>query len=303
MPRAAGIGLSHLRRFAAIARTGGVRRAAETLNVSQPALSRSLRELEERLGRRLFERHPDGLSLTAPGEAFLQSAERILALFEREIARLQGPGSDLRRPLRIAHLAGCHRAPVFVRRFRSEHPLTPVSLLQGPSSDQFGWLSGGSVDVALLRPPPTPPPGTSLAVIARDRLQLALPVSDPLARHASLSLEAVADRPFVLPPENKGSLHNLVMRLAAASGFTPRLRDTAIDMDAILGLVAAGAGVSVVPAFGRRRDAVATVPLIPPPDHDEADVTLALALAWRSNIDHPLGAAFRKIAAEPWVEA
>lgn len=141
--------LRHLRAFLAIAEEGGITRAATRLRVSQPALSRTLRQLETHLGVRLAERSTHHLELTAEGHTFRDKAAVAVAAFDDAL----DPARLRTWPLRLGHAwaaLGRYTTPL-LRRWQEAHPETPLELLR--VDDRTAGLLRGRVDVALVRGP------------------------------------------------------------------------------------------------------------------------------------------------------
>ncbi|WP_372347599.1 LysR family transcriptional regulator [Streptomyces sp. KL116D] len=173
----------HLRCFLAIADEGSVTRAAARLNLTQPAVSRTLAALETALGVRLVDRSTHHLALTPEGRAFRGKAAVAVAAFEDALAAPRAP----HRPLRLGHAwsaAGAYTTPL-LRRWRQDHPDVPLELLR--IDDRTAGLTRGTVDIALLRGP-VDAPGLVTRLLHREARVAALPSDSPLARRPHLAL-------------------------------------------------------------------------------------------------------------------
>lgn len=185
----------HLRAFLAIAEEGGFSAAAAVLRVSQPALSRTLRQLETHLGTTLFDRSTHHVAITAAGEALRPRAAAAVAALDAAL----DPGATPVRPLLLGYpwAALGRRTGPLLRRWRELHPDTPVELRR--VDDRFGGLSSGRADVALIRgdPPVTGgPAGMRQRELAEEPRFAVLPADHVLAgrdqvRLADLSPEVV----------------------------------------------------------------------------------------------------------------
>ncbi|WP_229070370.1 LysR family transcriptional regulator [Actinoplanes sp. DH11] len=143
------VDVRHLRAFLAIATTGGITRAAATLHVTQPALSRTLRQLENHLGVRLIDRSTHHLRLTAAGQAYRPRAAAAVAAVDEAL----DPSRAGTWPLRLGH-AWCalgEHTTTLLRRWKQDHPHTPLDLLRIDERD--AGLTRGAVDVAIIRGP------------------------------------------------------------------------------------------------------------------------------------------------------
>ncbi|XVV01084.1 LysR family transcriptional regulator [Actinosynnema sp. CA-248983] len=185
--------LRHLRALAAIGDEGTITDAAAALHVSQPALSRTLEQLEHRLGTRLVERTTRSLALTDAGRRLWEHAHRILAQLDDALAETAtGP-----RPLRVGFgwaALGRHTLPL-LRGWRDARPDTPAQVRR--CDDPEVALRKGEVDIAFMR---TQPSDTALAsrVLYREHRIAAVPHGNPLADKDVLHLADLADEPVAL---------------------------------------------------------------------------------------------------------
>lgn len=231
--------LRHLRAFVAIAEEGNVTRAAHRLRVGQPALSRTLRQLEEHLGARLVDRSTHHLQLTAAGRALLPRARAALTTLEAALdpANLDG------WPLRLGHAwsaLGDHTTRL-LRAWEEAHPATPLELLR--IDDRTAGLAQGRVDAALLR-------GDRAQFEAELRLHTehllneeriaAVPEGSELAGRSCLTLAELADQPVAV---------NTVSGTTAPLLWPADIRPAAIvavaNTDDWLAAIAAGRAVGV----------------------------------------------------------
>ncbi|WP_121007119.1 LysR family transcriptional regulator [Saccharothrix australiensis] len=185
--------LRHLRALAAIGDEGTITDAAIVLRISQPALSRTLEQLEHRLGTRLVERTTRSLSLTEAGQRLWEHAHRILNQVDDALAEASsGP-----RPLRVGFgwaALGRHTVPL-LRGWRDRHPDTPVRIRR--CDDPEVALRRGEVDVAFLRTTPADPRFGVRALFREPRLA-AVPDRHPLADRDAVSLADLVDQPVAL---------------------------------------------------------------------------------------------------------
>ncbi|MEV6953031.1 LysR substrate-binding domain-containing protein [Streptomyces sp. NPDC051183] len=187
------IELRHLRAFLAIAEEGNVTRAAARLHLSQPALSRTLRQLEDHLGARLVDRSTHHLELTAEGRTFRDKAGAALAAVETAL----DPGGLRNWPLRLGHTwaaLGDHTVPL-LRRWDERHPGTPLELLR--IDDRTAGLTQGKVDAALLRGAVTPA-GLRTELLLSERRVVVMPADSPLAALPQVTLADLVAHPIAL---------------------------------------------------------------------------------------------------------
>ncbi|WP_040702302.1 LysR family transcriptional regulator [Nocardiopsis ganjiahuensis] len=238
-----------LRMIAAVARTEHITHAAEELDMPQPTLSRALARLQEELGMALVERTGRGIRLTRAGRLLLPHVERALDDLRQGVAELTG-AEEGRVALTFLPTLGVEVVPVLLRGFRAEHPGVRFTLTQEPWAESLRRLASGGADLALTSPLPSGP-GLSSAVLHTQYLRLVVPEHHPLAASAdgAVALSAARDE-FILLKPGRGVRH-LTDRLSDRAGFTPRVAFEADDIATARGLVAAGLGVSVLPARPR----------------------------------------------------
>ncbi|MGW3117789.1 LysR family transcriptional regulator [Streptomyces sp. NPDC001107] len=184
--------LRHLRALAAIGDEGTITGAAAVLHISQPALSRTLEQLESRVGVRLVDRTTRTLSLTDAGQQLHEKAHLILRQLDDALTEAAAGV----RPLRIGFAwaaLGDLTVPL-LRGWREAHPGTPVQVYR--RDDPEVALRRGEIDAALLRT--APGAGLEVRSLYRERRLAAVPECDPLATRPSVRLTDLADRPVVL---------------------------------------------------------------------------------------------------------
>lgn len=244
------IELRHLRYFVAVAEHGGFRRAAERLHVSQPPLSQQIAQLEQRLGVALLTRSRRGATLTAAGETFLRDARMLLAELDRAVAAARRAGSGTTGLVRLGFVgsAAYPLVPDIVRAFRAARPEVEVRLRELSTAEQLEALAAGALDVGFARTP-LDDLAVEIEPIATEPILAALPEGHPLAQRSAVRLRDLAAEPFVMFPRAQapGFFDHLV-NLVAATGIAPRIVQEAREMQTIVGLVASGLGVTLVPA-------------------------------------------------------
>ncbi|MBC9717694.1 LysR family transcriptional regulator [Streptomyces sp. TRM66268-LWL] len=186
--------LRHLRALTAIGDEGTITGAAAVLHISQPALSRTLEQLESRVGVRLVERTTRRLALTDAGQRLYERAQLILHQVDDALAEAVAGV----RPLRVgfAWAALGERTVPVLRAWREAHPGTPIEVHR--RADPEAALRRGEIDAALLRADPDPGAGLAVQPLYRERRLAALPDSDPLAAEPVVRLGDLVERPMVL---------------------------------------------------------------------------------------------------------
>ena len=252
--------LRHLRYVLAIAEEGTVTRAAKRLRMQQPPLSQQLRDLERELGFSLFDRSRKGVEPTAAGAVFLEEARRVLEQAERAKDRAAQTAAGIDGTLAIGFTSSAamdRMAPDMVAAYRARYPHVQLSFSDGNAQTLTQAVLQWTLDVALVRAPVLAVPEIRCDKLLEESMLVALASSHPLARNASrrqrsLSLQALAREPFILVrrPGAPGMYANIVAACQAA-GFVPHIAHEVESMLTNLLLVAAGVGVTVVPASMR----------------------------------------------------
>jgi DNA-binding transcriptional LysR family regulator len=266
--------LRQLRYFVAVAEELHFRRAADRLHMSQPPLSHQIRLLEDELGVELLARTRRRVETTPAGDAFLRDARAILADLDRAAhnARRIHEGQTGTLRVSFAGSALLSLVPRVVQRLGVTHPAIDIELHERSTSDQILALASGATDLGLA-PLPVGDADVDVEVLVRERTVAAVPVGHPLARARRLTLRLLAEYPFVLfPREQAPGYHDLLMTSVTSAGTPPRVIQQAAETQTIIGLVAAGVGVSLVPASVQQLalEGVAYRPVADAPDTELA---------------------------------
>jgi DNA-binding transcriptional LysR family regulator len=245
--------LRQLQFFTAIADELSFSRAAVKLHVAQPSLSAQIKALETELGARLFERDKRHVSLTSVGRRFRGRAAAILALAEGAKADALSTERGQLGTIEIGYTAlsmFSTALPHAIRRFRLEHPNVMMTLREVTSLEQLHELSERSLDVGVLRKVDvSAPKGISIVEWYGTPLVAAIPADHPMAQSTSLSLSDLKSEAFIMYPRRAGTgIYWQVMELCTAAGFRPRVVKEVLESSTIIGLVAAGVGIAIVPA-------------------------------------------------------
>ena len=244
--------LKQLRYFVEIVDAGSFSLAAERLFIAQSALSRQIRDMEVALQVELLVRKPRHVEPTAAGQAFYDSARRILS----ELADAATQARNVQRGgeggLRLLHSSSVVLTPqlcAWLQHWQAQHPAVRYEIAQASSEQQSVDIEEGRADLGLAREPVLRRyPNIRIDPLHEERLVVAIGVNHPLARQESLALQALRETPFVslLHPE-RGGLSYRVAQLCQASGFYPIAAGAISRKLSQLSLVAAGFGVAVVP--------------------------------------------------------
>lgn len=285
--------LRHLRYFIAVAEELHFGRAAEMLGISQPPLSQQIQALEIELGARLFERTNRRVELSEAGRLFLDEARLVLAQVDKaaDVARRAQLGEI--GELKIGFTASApftSSIPQAIFAFRQAFPSVHLSLQEMSSKEVAERLEEQSMHVGIMRPLPLP--DSLIAVeLLREPLVAIIRSDHPLAvgSDKGLYLKTLAAEPFVFFPRSYGSgLYAQLLDLAREAGFSPLITQEAGEAMTIIGLVAAGLGVTVLPASYQRMriDGVVYRTLLDP------EATSAVWLVQRKDQKSPMAKAF-----------
>ena len=254
--------LRHLRYFIAVAEERHVTRAAARLGIQQPPLSQQIRALEQELGAQLFHRQPRGVDLTDAGHALLADARTILALVDRAATTVRQTAQGVRGRVAVGFTSSAPFNPFVprvIRAFREACPDVSLTLEENGTADLVQGLRSGRVDAAFIRSPIADAPDLVVRGLLDEEMVVALPTAHRLAPAAgrdgaALPLRALAAETFILYRRPSGpGLHDAVISACRRAGFSPNIGQEAPLIVSTLNLVAAGLGVSIVPASLRRQ--------------------------------------------------
>ncbi|MBQ9443968.1 MAG: LysR family transcriptional regulator [Lachnospiraceae bacterium] len=194
--------LRHIRYFLAVAEEMNFTKAAEKLNIAQPPLSRQIRDLEEELGAKLFDRGPHFLRLTEEGLLFRQYATQIIELESRSRDDISQMGASLHGSIYIATVEGYgpHLLAGWISGFHRANPLVQFNLWTGTTDEITNRVNKGLCDLAIVMEPFSDPDMEYIKVHSEPWAAI-IPKSDPLAskRGRSVKPEDLEDRELIIP--------------------------------------------------------------------------------------------------------
>ncbi|WP_225936170.1 LysR family transcriptional regulator [Caballeronia sp. NK8] len=247
------IELNHLRCFVAVAEELHFGRAATRLFMTQPPLSRQIQLLEQALDLVLFERNSRSVKLTAAGRTYYEDAVRILRLSTQaaDSARRVARGDVGQVTMGFTAVSGYHLVPSLIAAVRDELPGIRVVLKEMVSLQQVKALESREIDLGVMRAQFFMH-GIQYQRIAREPLQLAIPVGHPLAKRRAIAARDLDGQPFVMYSHDGGKyFHDRIAGLLAASGVQADYVQYIDQTHTIVALVRAGVGVAIVPASAR----------------------------------------------------
>lgn len=241
--------LQQVRCFVALARTLHFGRAAESLHMTQPPLSRQIRLFEEAVGQRLFDRDPRGVRLTAAGERLLPEAEHLLRCGAQAAEAAQSAFEGRSGRVVLGHVTGVvfGLLPEVVAAVAAQLPGVELELQEMYTGDQHEALRAGRVDIALVRTCGATPDIGSECVL-REPFQAAIPAGHVLADKASLAHgDFEGQRLLMFLPGAADGFHALLSEQFTAHGVAPLYVQHMRHCHAMLPLVDAGLGVALLP--------------------------------------------------------
>ncbi|OZI32079.1 hypothetical protein CAL29_30040 [Bordetella genomosp. 10] len=252
------IDLRQLRHFVAVSEEMNFRRAADRLCITQPPLTQSIQALESELGVQLFIRSRRHVELTKAGEVLLAEAKATLDQANHMLNTAHRAARGEVGTLKVGFSISASFATPFTRamhEFQNLHPDVALQLTRVTATFGLERVERGELDVCVTRLSNAAWLSDKLDHIAilQDELNLVLHASDAAAREPSVSLSDVVDRPFIMYSRQQGTtIYKQVASLWAASGLTPNFTQEFGDGAMILGLVAGGCGISVLPSSLKR---------------------------------------------------
>jgi len=241
--------LRDLRSFLAVAEELHFGRAADRMRVTQPSLSQRIARLEAELGALLFERTSRRVQLTASGTAFLPGARSALVEASRAARAVRDAANGGTGEVVIGALGSALNGvlPPLVRAFLAQNPDVQVDIRQLDTARQLVALHDRRLDVGFVRSA-QPAPEIIVTSLDEEPLVAVLPADHLLAANSEVPLAALADEPFVFWPRQVSvGFYDEVIADCQRLGFSPHIRLEAHGAETLLGLVAAGLGVSVQP--------------------------------------------------------
>lgn len=286
-----------LRYFVVAAEEQNFTRAAQRLSIAQPPLSAQIKQLEGDLGVELFHRTSRGVRLTEAGRLLLGEARRIFAQLDQTVdfVRRIGEGQIGRLALGFLPSAAHSVLPGVLRGFRGRFPNVELSLQEMGPDEQVRQLRDNRIDAGFLYLP-VDETGLSVRTVLREPLVAALPDTHPLAAQEHVAMRQLADEPFVLPPRHQvPACYGYIMEACRRAGFVPRaVQKNVWLMQTIVGLVAGGLGVALVPASLQNLGRTGVVYR----EIEDLSLAVELGLAWRHDDASTVLRAFLEVVEE-----
>ena len=275
-----------LRYFYEAGRTLNLTRAAQDLYISQPALSKHIADLEQDLGVQLFVRTNRNLVLTRGGQVLMEECERIFADEEAIYRRVRSAASQESGSLKLAFMGidAAYRIPDLLSKLGEKWPNVNVSTRRLNWDLVYEAVESGSADVGLkLSSCETYPEHIGRCVLREGRVAAVLPAGHPLAGPSPIGVEQLKEEPFVFLTKDESVIpHDHALRLCRDAGFTPNIVASYPNVETVVMMVRAGAGVALLSPFAPLGvlSGVVCVPLTTSPE-------VSLDLLWRKDSANP----------------
>jgi DNA-binding transcriptional LysR family regulator len=238
-----------LHAFVEVAEQGSFSLAAETLHLTQPAVSKRISTLEDTLGLRLFDRLGRRVTLTEAGRALAPRARRLLldledtrramaALDERVVGSL---------PIATSHHIGLHRLPSALRHFTQRYPDVRLDIRFIDSEDAFDAVAQGRIELGIITLPPSLPPRFRAIPVWHDPMNVVVCPDHPLAKDTRISLKQLASHAAILPSSNTFT-RRIVQSLFQSARADINVAIETNYLETIRMMVSIGLGWSVLPA-------------------------------------------------------
>jgi LysR family transcriptional regulator, benzoate and cis,cis-muconate-responsive activator of ben and cat genes len=276
--------LRHLKYFVAVAEELSFSRAAVRLYISQPALSRQIKNLEDELSVVLFLRQSDGLKLTEAGKIFLEYAKDILQRSDVAVQSIQAHYANTDTPLVIGYIPTILHSFLgeALHKFKLVYAQVPIRFQEMPPSEQVNALRNRAIDIAFMGNPPDELEEEFIVkCVKKVLIDSLLPDTHPLANQPSINLMELAAEKFIGICEATFPGRNARIRdTCHKAGFMPNLHLFADSHASMIALVAAGQGVAIMP---REAEALPHPRVVFMPLHHPIDYARSTAI-WRKEI-------------------
>ncbi|WP_337261112.1 MULTISPECIES: LysR family transcriptional regulator [unclassified Serratia (in: enterobacteria)] len=282
--------IRRLRYFLVLADELHFGRAASRLAISQPPLSVSIRQLEETIGARLFERSHQKVRLTAAGEALVPAAQALIDRMNSTMHQVRDVDQGVTGHLRIGFVGALlyQGLPRLLQQFQQSRAGLQLNMLELNTKDQLTELAHGSLDVGFVHASRLPE-GVSSLLFSSEELVACLPQQHPLAGNAALNLCELRDERFIVFSRQVSPYYyDRIQSLCFSAGIDPDIRCEARHWLSVLSLVAQGFGVALVPA-SLRSAAMAGVSFIA---LEEVALLSQAYCIWQTDDQRPILSAF-----------
>jgi len=243
-----------LKNFLTLCNTLNYRKAAEEINIVQPALSRQIQLLEQEIGALLFDRSKRNVTLTEAGLFFKNEADRILQDLKKTIVRTAQVHNGEAGEVRITHASSAMNTvvPSFLVKVKEKWPHLKTIAQETSNFEQVEMLLARKTDIGVA-PNIMLPPEVSSKILYRENYVLILPADHPLSKQKITDLSVLRDEAFILPQVSTGVGYvEAILQICQGFGFNPKVAHESAHSIGVLRLVEAGLGISIEPVSSVR---------------------------------------------------
>ncbi|QKY70398.1 LysR family transcriptional regulator [Lentibacillus sp. CBA3610] len=267
--------------FTEVARQLNVTRAAETLHIAQPSLSKTIKNIERELGVQLFYRGSQQLELTDAGEAFLVNAKKVLASFANLRSELNDVIDLKKGEIRIGipPIIGAAFFSKFISRYKENYPSIDLLLTEVGSNKISEGVSDGDLDIGLVCNLPAQQENLEIIQLLNDPLMLMVHQDHPWADRHDVAFAEIKNEPLILY-HHDFSLHDRIMAACSRHGFEPKVVCESSQKDFMIEMVGAKLGVTLLPSricSQIENENLAAIPFTQP------EVNLELGMIWNKD--------------------
>lgn len=285
--------ITHLEYFLEVVRQGSFSKAATSLHVTQPSISKMIQSLEDELGVTLVLRNAKPLELTDAGKIVLEQAQQIVARFQNITMELDDIIHLKKGKVRIGlpHISGSTVLPCILGEFNQKYPHIQIQLFEcGSKKIQLGVLEG-ALDVGIVCSPPAKPEPFEMVALMKDPLRVIVHPTHLLAKKPSIHFSELANEAFVMYSEDF-SLYDCIQNRCKSEGFQPKIICETAQREFMTQMVSATLGIALLPsAICNALDPndIVALPI------EDPQIYLQLMLIWRKD-------RYLSFAARRWLE-
>jgi DNA-binding transcriptional LysR family regulator len=292
--------LSRLLNFVSVVEEGSIGRAASSLHVAQPALSRQIRLLEEEIGLVLFERLPRGIRLTPGGQEFLTGVRRLLKesedIVQNAIHASRGEFGNF--ALGVSEFYAFHPDVLAaIRTYKTQYPGIRFRLAPLLSGDIMQQIEADQLDGGFVLGVPRSKEMFQTLPLLKERLLLAVSAGSELAKRGSCSLSVLHESDLILVPrEQSPGFYDRMTRYLRERHISPRIMLEGSNHSAIMALVASGLGCAFVPSTAR----FTTTPAISLIEIVDCDIEISIEFVWKTQNPSATLSRFVEVMRRTW---
>lgn len=241
--------IRHLECFMTVARCGNFTKAAEQIHISQPSISKMIKEIEAQMGIELFYRDTKHVELTDAGIAFWEQAQQIVALFDNlNTTSLDGILAEKSGKIRIGFppITSVTMFSKVLGVFKKEHPNIEFQLFEFGSKTIEKGVQEGELDIGIVSTPVTNEELYEMFWLTRDSLAVVMHPEHSLAAYSAVAIADLAEESFVLYSKDF-RLHDQIIERCRSEGFDPKIIFETSQLEFMIQIVAANVGIVFLP--------------------------------------------------------